>query len=95
MSYTGIMLMLIDRIAGEIKEAELREKLKETGGGFSKEESEVMDKIVEAHNLYMKLKATHPSDHNEWITAIHTLQYLLSMRILQREHPEIFATIEK
>lgn len=94
MSYGGIMFILENQLSERVKEAKLKRKLKETKGGFTQEESEVMNKIAEAHSLYVKLKVMHPSDHNEWTTAIHTLQYLLSMRILQREHPETFATIE-
>jgi hypothetical protein len=37
MSYGGIMYMLECQLSEKIKEAELNKKLKETGGGFSKE----------------------------------------------------------
>ncbi len=58
--------------------------------GFSDVEEKIMDKIVNAHNLYMSLEKQHPTDITEWINAIHILQHLLGMRILNREHPDIF-----
>lgn len=56
------------------------------------EEKQIMDKIIEAHNLYSSLDQTHPSDALEWQRAIHDLQKLIGMRILRRDHPEIFPT---
>lgn len=63
--------------------------------GFTNDEELIMQKLVDAHNIYAAMEQQHPSDMNEWVTAIHTLQQLIGMRILRREHPEIFATIKK
>jgi hypothetical protein len=54
------------------------------------EEKQIMNKLIDAHNLYNKLPSTHPSDMQEWVNAIHQLQQLLGMRILRREHSDIF-----
>lgn len=59
---------------------------------FTKEEQEVMDLLVEAHNKYTELEQTHPSDLPDWVNALHTLQRLLGQRILRRDYPEDFPT---
>lgn len=33
--------------------------------GFTKDEQKVLDKLVEAHKLYVELRKTHPSDIKE------------------------------
>ena len=60
--------------------------------GFTKEEALIMEKLVDAHNLYVKLESTHPSDIHDWVTSLHNLQNILSMRILQRDYPLLFPT---
>jgi hypothetical protein len=30
--------------------------------GFTNKEQEIMNKIIEAHNMYVELEKTHPSD---------------------------------
>lgn len=58
--------------------------------GFTEREQEIMNKIVEAHNMYVNLYHTHPSDLPEWVNSIHDLQKILGMRVLRRELPETF-----
>lgn len=65
------------------------------GKGVTKEEKDVMDLIVKAHTVYIQLEKTHPLDIHEWVGHIHGLQHILGMRILRREHPELFATIKR
>lgn len=57
-------------------------------------ETEIMDLIVEAHNKFMMLEQTHPSDVPDWVNAIHTLQGIIGQRILRRDYPDIFTTIK-
>lgn len=57
------------------------------------EEREVMNFLIEAHNKYTKLPRTHPSDIYEWTQAIHRLQDLLSARIVRRDYPNDFISI--
>ena len=62
--------------------------------GFTTREMHILDLIVDIHHQYMLLESTHPSDKSEWQTAIHHLQHILGMRILRREHPEIFPPVQ-
>jgi len=55
---------------------------------LTEKEKEVLNKIVEAHNLYLELEEV--KDTQEWCEAIHKLQALLSLRLLRRIHPEIY-----
>lgn len=57
---------------------------------FTKEEKEINDLIIEAHNKYLKLEPTHPSDIGEWVTSIHGLQNTLNGRVLRRDYPKTF-----
>ena len=63
--------------------------------GFTEQEHKIMDKIIEIHNMYVKLEQTHPSDLPEWIESVHNLQKIMGMRILRRELPDTFVTYKK
>lgn len=58
-------------------------------------EKEVSDALVKAFNMFSSLEQTHPSDIEEFQTAIHQLQQLIAMRILRRAMPEIYPTYNK
>lgn len=60
------------------------------GTGFTYEEKEIMNHVVEAWNKFIKLKRYHPNEASEFGIHIDGLQMCLGMRILNREHPEIF-----
>lgn len=60
---------------------------------FTREEKEIMDLIVEAHNKFTELKSTHPSDIIEWIDGMHKLQNVLGGRVLRRDYPNVFKTV--
>ena len=55
---------------------------------ITEEEKQVLDKIVEAHNLYVQLEDV--DNTQEWCETIHKLQAIISLRLLRRIHPEIF-----
>jgi hypothetical protein len=57
---------------------------------FTKEEKEVMDLLVKAHNKFAKIEQTHPSDMNEWVDGIHRCQSILQGRVVRRDYPDIF-----
>lgn len=57
---------------------------------FEKGEKVIMDKIVEIHNLFVELDRKHPSELQEWITAIHQLQGIIEHRVFQRLFPNYF-----
>ena len=60
---------------------------------FTQEEKQIMDLIVDAHNKFLQLKQTHPNEINEWINGIHYLQNVLGWRILRRDYPAEFITV--
>lgn len=58
---------------------------------FTKEEKEIMDLLVKAHNKFIQLERDHPQELNEWINAFHILQNALIYRIVKRDYPEVFS----
>ncbi len=60
---------------------------------FTKQEKEIMDLLVEAHNKFVKMKKTHPNEITDWINSIHRLQDLLGARVLRRDYPNEFYSI--
>lgn len=62
---------------------------------FTKQEKEISNLIVKAHNKFLKLEKTHPSDLNEWIIALHGLQSLLMARVLRRDYPDTFYSMDE
>jgi len=61
---------------------------------FTSDEKLIMDKLVEAHKIFINQDIQHLSDSKDWTDAIHTLQRILCMRALRREYPEYFAINE-
>ena len=57
---------------------------------MNEKEREIMNLIVEAHNKYVLLEKTHPSDIKDWVDKIHCLQDILTRKILQRDYPNDF-----
>ena len=57
---------------------------------FTKVEQEIMDLLVEAHNKFVELKPTHPSDITEWVNGIHRCQKTLMARVVRRDYPNEF-----
>jgi len=55
---------------------------------FKKKEEKVMNLLIKAHNEFLKLKRTHPSELQEWIAGIHQVQNTLIQRILRRDYPQ-------
>lgn len=51
---------------------------------FTKEEAEIMDLLVRAHNKFTELNKTHEMETTEWVGALHKLQDLLGARVLRR-----------
>lgn len=56
----------------------------------NKKEIEILEDINNVWNKFAKLERYHPLELQEFCLAIHTLQQLIGMRILNREHPELF-----
>lgn len=58
-------------------------------------EKEIMDKLVEAHNLYRALPIQHPRDIHEWVNSLHELQRIIMAREAVRNNPEYYNNIDK
>ena len=63
--------------------------------GFTEEEAKIMSLLVEAHELYIELATTNPSDLPEWVFHLHGMQRILGQRILRREYPDTFPSYKK
>jgi len=59
---------------------------------FSKEEEEIMNLLIEAHNKFSQLEQTHPSDITDWLFHLHGTQRILGQRVLRRDYPNKFPT---
>jgi hypothetical protein len=57
---------------------------------FTKDEEEVMNLIVQAHNKFLKLDRCHPMEVQEWVSGVHKLQSILSHRVMKRNYPKYF-----
>lgn len=63
--------------------------LKENGP-FNEQEEEIMNLLIEAHNKFVEMERSHPSEMTDWIHHIHALQRLLGQRVLRRNYPDYF-----
>lgn len=61
---------------------------------YTVDEKIISELLVEAHNKYAILPTQHPSDINEWVYALHSLQKLLAMRLVRRDYPNDFYSEE-
>jgi len=57
-------------------------------------EGKIMDQLVDIHNSFLMMDQTHPADITEWVTAIHQLQSIISMRVLRRLYPNYYTSIK-
>lgn len=60
---------------------------------FTEQEKEVMDLLIKAHNKFVALDRTHPSEMQNWVIAFHTLQGIMMNRIVRRDYPKHFNKI--
>ncbi|GEP52368.1 hypothetical protein FNO01nite_30400 [Flavobacterium noncentrifugens] len=60
---------------------------------MNEEEARITKLLTDAHNAFVVLEMTHPSDINDWVNGIHELQKIIGMRILRRDYPETYPTI--
>jgi len=59
---------------------------------FTKQEQEIMDSLVDAHNKFVAMEQMHPDDTKEWVDGIHKCQNVLMRRIVARDYPDVFYT---
>lgn len=76
-----------DEKPNEVKEIQ-------TEGGFSKDEAECMFYLFKTFHTYRKLPVQHPCEQSDFADAIHILQHLLGVRVLRKDYPEFWSTIE-
>jgi len=50
----------------------------------------IMEYLVEAWDGFLELDKQHSSENTDFMNGIHQLQGILGMRILRREHPDVF-----
>lgn len=62
--------------------------------GLTEAEGAVMDALVDAADFYAELPVEHPSEPNEFVTAIHRAQDLLATRVARRDYPAGWARFE-
>jgi len=67
----------------QISEISNSQRRKETNFWLLKE-------IDQLHNKFMSSEQTHPADKVNWVSAIHTLQHILGMRILREDYKGVF-----
>jgi hypothetical protein len=60
--------------------------------GLTDQELKVMDEICHGYSEWLKLEMTHPSDMQDFVNAIHTIQGILAMRVIRRGYPEYWLT---
>jgi hypothetical protein len=63
-----------------------------TESGLTKEEDAVLDSIVASWDGFIHLPVMHPSDQEEFGTAIHLLQKLIALRVCRRDYPNTWPT---
>jgi len=56
---------------------------------FTKEEQEIMDLLVLAHNKLINLD-NHGGDMADWVHHLHGCQNVLITRIVRRDYPDVF-----
>ncbi len=57
-------------------------------------EKNVMNKLVEAHNIFVTMPVQHPEDAQEWVSKLHDLQRIIMARVAVRTNPEHFRNEE-
>ena len=57
---------------------------------LTKSECNILNNIVDVWEGYLKLSKQHPDDIEEFRHAIHTLQYLIMIREVRRNHSDAF-----
>lgn len=58
--------------------------------GFTKDEEKIMRLLVLAHETFSDLDPYHPDHIHEWAASLHNMQRILAMRLVRRDHPELF-----
>ena len=57
---------------------------------FTEQEEQVMNSLLEAHDIFVKMKQMNPGDISEWVDGIHKCQNVLMGRVVTRDYPDVF-----
>jgi hypothetical protein len=57
---------------------------------MSDKEINIIYMMQDLYDEYESLESQHPKDKEEFIYHLHCLQYLIMIRSVRREHPDIF-----
>jgi DNA-directed RNA polymerase subunit F len=57
---------------------------------FTEQEEQVMNSILKAHDIFVKMKQMNPDDIREWVDGIHKCQNVLMSRVVTRDYPDVF-----
>jgi hypothetical protein len=58
------------------------------------EENEIVELLGKAYKLFVHLEPQHPDETNDFMDGLHRLQYVMGMRILRRELPEMYPIVK-
>jgi len=66
-----------------------------TNHGLTQEEQEILDKVVDAYNLFCGIEKQHPEESNMFTGAVNQIQAMFALRIARRTYPEGWPTIKQ
>lgn len=55
-------------------------------------EREVLEKLGEAYNLFVRLPVQHPMEADEFCRAVHVAQGIVAIRVARRADPDTWPT---
>lgn len=61
---------------------------------FTENEQKVWDLLAQAHAEFVNLNRVHPMEVSEWVTSMHALQNILAFRVVARDYPGEFKTVQ-
>lgn len=62
---------------------------------LTEKEDRIMLLLVQAHNMFLDLDQTHPSEKGEWTIGLHFLQKHLLTRAMRRDYPNYLPTYKE
>ena len=58
---------------------------------ITEDELEILDHLVKAWNLFLKIERQHPAEVDDFCDGMHQCQRLLQARVARRAEPDIFS----
>jgi hypothetical protein len=63
--------------------------------GFTDDEHDINNLLIDAVNKYSKLEEQHPDELSDFVFHVHAIQGILGTRILRRTYPKGWPTHKK